>query len=98
MSTMTSRERREQRIAQLKARLQREQNLHARDLRKERNGELIAWGILVELMYKLSPDTRPYFKNAAEKLMSKDSRNLTRALGGFARLDGEIQQKNEKNQ
>lgn len=93
---LTSREKREQRIEQLKARLQREQNLHAKELKRERNGQLIAWGILVELMYKLSPDTRPYFKNAAEKLM-KD-RNLNRALNGFARLDDEIQQKNEKNQ
>ena len=46
--TATPEERRLQRIAQLKAKLQKEEALLSKDKRKERDGQLIAFGVYVE--------------------------------------------------
>ena len=60
-----------------------------REARKERDGQLIAWGIMVEARYRnATPDLREHIISTTRELL-KD-RSLSRALTGFARLDGEI--------
>ena len=60
-----------------------------KEARKERSGQLIAWGIMVEAQYRnAAPEHRERLISAAREFL-KD-RNLSRALAGFARLDGEI--------
>lgn len=84
---LTTEERRKQKIAQLKAKLQKEEARLNQSQRKERNGQLIAFGVLFEQYYRDSdPVQREAFKALAEKYL-KD-RNLTRALAGFERLKG----------
>ena len=59
-----------------------------RAARKERDGQLIAWGIMVEARYRnATPDLREQIISTTRELL-KD-RNLSRALEGFARLDAE---------
>ena len=60
-----------------------------KEARKERDGQLIAWGIMVEAQYRNgSSEQRERFVTTAHELL-KD-RNLNRALAGFARLDDEM--------
>ena len=62
-----------------------------RAARKERDGQLIAWGIMVEARYRnATPAMREHIISTTREFL-KD-RNLSRALAGFARLDGEIAQ------
>ena len=80
-----------QRLAQKAAALNRE-------ARKERDGQLIAWGIMVEAKYRnAAPEHRERLISAARDFL-KD-RNLSRALAGFARLDDEMatMEKNYQN-
>lgn len=59
-----------------------------REARKERDGQLIAWGIMTEIQYgNGTPEQQEQFIAAAHKYL-KD-RNLSRALEGFARLEEE---------
>ena len=59
-----------------------------KEARKERDGQLIAWGIMVEARYRnATPDLREQIISTTRELL-KD-RNLSRALEGFARLDAE---------
>lgn len=82
---LTTEERRKQRIAQLKAKLQKEEARLNKDARKERNGQLIAFGVLVEEMFKTAePESKQKWIEVSRKYL-KD-RNLTRALAGFERL------------
>ena len=84
---LTTEERRKQKIAQLKAQLQKEESRLNKDKRKERDGQLIAFGVLVEEMFKTAePENRQKRLDGAKKHL-KD-RNLTRALAGFERLGG----------
>lgn len=84
---LTTEEKRRNKIAQLKAQLQKEEARLNQDKRKERNGQLIALGVLVEEMYKSGDETaRQKWLDGAKKHL-KD-RNLTRALAGFERLGG----------
>ena len=84
---LTTEERRKQKIAQLKAQLQKEESRLNKDKRKERDGQLIAFGVLVEEMFKTAePENRQKWLDGAKKHL-KD-RNLTRALAGFERLGG----------
>lgn len=54
--------------------------------RKERNGQLMAFGILMEEKYKRLPtEERTKFRQWASDLL--DGRNLDRATAGFSRLD-----------
>ena len=53
---LTSEERRMKRIEKLKAKLQKEEALANAAKRKERNGQLIAWGVLIEEMYKAADE------------------------------------------
>ena len=79
---MLSLQRQKQKLAQKAAALNKE-------ARKERTGQLIAWGIMVEAQYRNgSSEQRERFITAAHELL-KD-RNLNRALAGFARLDDEM--------
>lgn len=83
--TATPEERRLQRIAQLKAKLQKEEARLSKDKRKERDGQLIAFGVLVEEMFKTAePESKKKWLDNANKHL-KD-RILTRALAGFERL------------
>lgn len=62
-----------------------------REARKERDGQLIAWGIMVEARYRnATPDLREHIISTTRELL-KD-RNLSRALAGFVRLDAETSQ------
>ena len=62
-----------------------------KEARKERDGQLIAWGIMVEARYRnATPDLREHIISTTRELL-KD-RNLSRALAGFVRLDAEISQ------
>ena len=71
-----------QRLAQKAAALNRE-------ARKERDGQLIAWDIMVEARYRNAPPAlREHIISTTRELLT--DRNLSRALAGFARLDAEI--------
>ena len=62
-----------------------------KEARKERDGQLIAWGIMVEARYRnASPDLREHIISTTREFL-KD-RNLSRALAGFVRLDAETSQ------
>ena len=81
---MLSLQRQKQKLAQKAAALNKE-------ARKERTGQLIAWGIMVESRYRNAvPEHRERLISAARDFLN--DRNLSRALAGFARLDGEIAQ------
>ena len=57
----------------------------AKDARSERTGELIAFGILVEELFRAGGQEAPKkWEDGAKKHLS--GRNLQRALSGFARL------------
>jgi len=86
---LTTEEKRLQKIAQLKARLQKEEARLNQDKRKERNGQLIALGVLVEEMYKAEDESsRIKWTDGAKKHL-KD-RNLERVLAAFSRLAGGV--------
>ncbi|WP_280120297.1 hypothetical protein [Sangeribacter muris] len=84
---LTTEERRLQRIAQLKARLQKEEARLADSERKKRTGQLVSWGVMVEEIFKSADEAgRQRLIESAKKHL-KD-RNLQRALEGFSRLGG----------
>lgn len=85
---LTTEEKRKQRIAQLKAKLQKEEARLNQDKRKERNGQLIAFGVLVEEIFKSGNSQLVTMLEDAAKTRLKD-RNLNRALAGFERLKSE---------
>lgn len=82
---VTPEERRLQRIAQLKAKLQKEEARLSNDKRKERNGQLIAFGVYVEEFFKSADmDERNRLEESMKKHLS--GRNLERALAGLSRI------------
>lgn len=85
----TSKDKRIKKIAQLKAKLQKEEALLNKNKRQERNGQLIALGILVEEMYKKSDESsrQKWAENAKNNLAD---RNLERVLKAFERLEKEV--------
>lgn len=86
---LTGEERRIKRIAQIKATLQKEEALLNLGRRKKRNGQLIAFGVLMEQIYKTAtPEQRESLKKKVNELL--DDRNKTRALEGFDRLSTEL--------
>lgn len=85
---ITTEEKRKLRIAQLKAKLQKEEARLNQDKRKERNGQLIAFGVLVEEIFKLGDEKIIFSLTEAAKTRLKD-RNLHRAIAGFERLKEE---------
>lgn len=85
----TTQQKREKKIAELKARLQKEEARLATDLRKKRTGELVSWGVMIEEIFKSTDE------NGREKLIESahkhlKNRNLDRALAGFERLKSEL--------
>ena len=85
--TLTTEQKREKRIAQLRAKLQKEEAKQADSQRKKRNGQLISWGILVEEIFTNADEAgRQQLIDSAKKYLK--NRNLQRALEGFARLGG----------
>lgn len=84
--TLTTEQKREKRIAQLKARLQKEQAKQTESQRKKRDGQLISWGVMVEEIFKNADEAGKQRLIDSAKKHLKD-RNLQRALEGFARLD-----------
>ncbi len=82
---LTTEKKRLQKIAQLKARLQKEEARLNQDKRKERNGQLIAFGVYVEEFYKSADeDGKKQLEDSIKKHL-KD-RSLERALAGLQRL------------
>lgn len=85
---LTTEQKREKRIAQLKARLQKEQAKQIESQRKKRDGQLVSWGVMVEEIFKSADEAgRQRLIDSAKKHL-KD-RNLQRALEGFSRLSTE---------
>ena len=85
----TPEERRLQRIAQLKAKLQKEEALLSKDKRKERDGQLIAFGVYVEEFFKSADmEGRKRLEESIKKHLA--GRNLERALAGLARMGGGV--------
>ena len=81
----TSAEKRTERIAELKAKLQREQARQNSEIRKERNGQLISLGVYMEEAFKKGNDERR--KKIIEDVENNlTGRNLERALKAFERL------------
>lgn len=84
---LTTEERRKQKIAQLKAKLQNEEARFNKDKRKERDGQLIAFGVYVEEFFRgTDVDGKKRLEESIKKHLA--GRNLERALAGLARLDG----------
>lgn len=84
----TTDEKRAKRIAQLKAKTQKEEALLNLSRRKKRNSQLVVLGVLVEELYKSSDDAgRNQWREKAKERLKE--RNLDCALAAFARLDGE---------
>lgn len=91
---LTTREKRQARIAQLEARLQKEKARLNSDKRKERNGQLIAFGIYMEEYLKANPSKISSMKQSMQNFL--DGRNLDRALSGLERIS-ETGEKNENH-
>ncbi len=74
-------------IAQLKAQLQRAESQLAQKRKKDRDGQLVAWGVYVEEFYKHADESgKQKLEDSIKKHLT--GRNLDRALAGLARLDG----------
>lgn len=85
----TPEERRLQKIAQLKAKLQKEEARLSKDKRKERDGQLIAFGVYVEEFFKSADiDGKKCLEESIKKHLT--GRNLERALAGLVRMDGGV--------
>lgn len=82
---LTTEEKRIQKIAQLKAKLQKAEARFNQDKRKERNGQLVAFGVYVEEFFKTADDEAKKRLEESIKKHLKD-RNLERALAGLQRL------------
>ena len=83
--TMTTEEKRLKKIEQLKARLQKEQAKQNSVERKRRDGQLMAWGVMIEEIFKCADESGKEKLIESAKRHLKD-RNLERALEGFKRL------------
>lgn len=84
----TSEQRRLKKIAQLKAKLQKEEALLNNSRRKERNGQLVVLGVLVEELYTSGDQgERHQWREKVKKHLQ--DRNLSRALAAFDRLDSQ---------
>ncbi|GAB7495588.1 hypothetical protein Bwad001_43190 [Bilophila wadsworthia] len=85
---MTTEEKRILRIKQLKAKLQKEQARLSASKRKERDGQLISFGVYIEEFFKSSNEDARKRLEESIKTHLKD-RNLERALAGLKRLSEE---------
>lgn len=83
--SLTTEERRLKRIAQLKAKLQKEEARQTQSERKKRDGQLVAFGVYVEEFFKTADeDGRKRLEESIKKHLS--GRNLERAIEGLQRL------------
>jgi len=83
---LTTEQKRKLRIEKYRALLQKEEARESKAARKERDGQLIAWGVMVEEWYKArTADKRVKIADMAKEFL-KD-RNLLRALAGFQRIE-----------
>lgn len=81
----TPEERRLKRIAQLKAKLQKEEATQIQQERKARTGQLVSFGVYIEEFFKSSDaDAKKRLEESIKKHLS--GRNLERALAGIERL------------
>lgn len=87
--TRTTMEKRIDKISQLKAQIQKEQAKLKEEARKERNGQLIAFGIWVENFLKSNPAKIDEMRDSAKELLT--NRNLDRFLSGVKRIYEEIE-------
>ena len=79
----------EKQVEKLEAELKEKKAQISREKRKERGGQLIALGIMVELAFKgLTPEGKAKLRGWAEPL---DARNKQRVLAAFERLELEKQ-------
>jgi hypothetical protein len=77
----------EKQVEKLEAELKEKKAQISRQKRKERGGQLIALGIMVELAFKgLTPEGKAKLRGWAEPL---DTRNKQRVLAAFERLSAE---------
>lgn len=77
----------DQKIAKLEAELKDAKASKTKEARKERNNQLISFGIMLERKYKsLDAEGREKIQAWAENL---DARNKARVQAGFARLEEE---------
>ena len=74
-------------VAELKAKYQKKEAQYNQRLRKERNGQLVALGVLAEMIYKAGGQGAEMLKEAAQANL-KD-RNLARVLAAFSRIEKE---------
>ncbi len=86
----TTQEKRLARIAQLEAQLQKEKARFNAEKRKERNGQLIAFGVYMEEYLKDKPENIPSVKQLMQRLL--EGRNLDRALAGIERISAQVKQ------
>lgn len=85
---LTTAEKRKLKIEQLKARLQKEESKLNAQIRKERTGQLMAFGIYLETFLKAAaPEERAKIIKSMSQYL--DGRNLERALTGIKRLEKE---------
>ena len=79
----------EKQVEKLEAELKEKKAQISRQKRKERGGQLIALGIMVEVAFKgLTPEGKAKLRTWAEPL---DARNKQRVLAAFERLEPEKQ-------
>lgn len=75
----------EKQVEKLEAELKEKKAQISREKRKERGGQLVALGIMVEAAFKrLGPAQKTMLRGWAESL---DARNKQRVLAAFERLD-----------
>ena len=83
---LTTAEKRKLKIEQLKTRLQKEESRLNAQLRKERTGQLMAFGIYLEAFLKVAtPEERELIRTRMGEIL--EGRNLERALAGFSRIE-----------
>ena len=77
----------EKQVERLEAELKEKKAQISREKRKERGGQLVALGIMVEAAFKtMAPGQKTMLRGWSEKL---DARNKQRVLAAFERLDAE---------
>lgn len=81
----TTREKRLKEIEQLKAKVQKKEAQFNAITRKERNGELMAFGILTETILKNETEFATFLKEKMVKYQFKD-KNLERISSGIKRI------------
>ena len=79
----------EKQVEKLEAELKEKKAQISREKRKERGGQLVALGIMVEVAFKgLTPEGKAKLRGWAEPL---DARNKQRVLAAFERLESKTE-------